>query len=170
MLKILLKTYIGRCIFSGIWFSIAAVIPVVYCLLLFGDWIPKFGGSLQIAVVAPVLFSGFLGSLLGSNILDTEETKTGFKAIGLGLSVAALSFLFLFVVTAILTIFNLGDPFGTIAAFVIFFFYGLLIVGWLVVITGGLAGLMLYLLRLKILKNSNLELFQSQIRNSRIQI
>jgi hypothetical protein len=138
-----------RCLFAGLWFAFSALIPVGYSLLLFGDWLPKFGGSLLITALVPILLSGLMGLLLGSDILDRKETKSKLKAGGLGLSVAGLSFLFLVLIPAILTVFTSGDILGTIAAFVIFFLYGLFIVGWLAAIVGALAGLLLYLLREK---------------------
>ncbi len=92
MLKLLFSTKLGRCLFAGLWFAAAAMIPVGYCLLLFGDWLPKFADSLLITTLAPILILGFMGLLFGSNILDEKETKTALKAAGLGLAVAALSF------------------------------------------------------------------------------
>jgi hypothetical protein len=145
----LFQSSAGRCLFAGLWSAFSALIPVGYSLLLFGDWLPKFGGSLLITALAPILLSVLMGLLLGSDILDPKETKSKLKAVGLGLSVAALSFLFLFLIPAILTVFTSDDTLGTIAAFAVFFLYGLFIVGWLVAIVGALAGLLLYLLREK---------------------
>lgn len=142
----------GSCLLAGLWFAIASMIPVAYYLLRFGEGLPILGGSVFFTAIIPIILSGLMGMLLGSKILDIDETKSEINAIGLGFAVAMLSFLFLFVVPAILIIFTSGDIFGTMAAFVVFFLYGLLIIGWLVAIIGAVAGLLLYLLRLRIFK------------------
>ena len=151
-LNYLMTTGSGRCLFAGIWFAAAGFIPVAYYLLRFGDGLPILGGSIVLTALIPTFISGFMGLVLGSNILYPEETKTEFKAIGFGFSVAALSFFLLFVVPAILTFSVSGDIFGTVAAFAIFFLYGLMMVGWLAAIVGAAAGGLLYLFRLKMMK------------------
>lgn len=143
----------ARCLFSGAWFAAAAVIPVAYYLIRFGDVLPILGGSLLLTTLFPIVLSSLMGLLLGSNILDPAETKNAFKAAVLGFSVAALSFLFLFTIPAIPAVFTSVDIFGTIITFAIFFLYGLLIAGWLAAITGAAAGLLLYLLRRRIADN-----------------
>ncbi len=151
-LKSLISSKLGSCVLAGIWFFVAAMIPVAYYLLRFGEELPILSGSLLLTALAPIFVSGFMGLLLGSNILDPKETKTEFKAIGFGLAVALLSFLFLFILLAILSIFTSGDILGAIVAFAVFFLYGMLNVGWLTAIIGAIAGLLLYLLRLRYLE------------------
>lgn len=150
LLRQIISSKFGGCLFAGLWFAIASTIPVGYYLIRFSDGLPILGGSVILTAIIPIILSGFMGMLLGSNILDTEETKSELKAIGLGFTVAMLSYLFLFIVPMILTIFTSGDIFGAIVAFVVFFLYGLLMVGWLVAIIGAATGLLLYLLRLRI--------------------
>lgn len=152
LFKSLISSKLGSSLFAGIWFAVAAIIPVAYYLLRFGEGLPILGGSQLLTATVSILLSGFIGLLLGSNILDPKETKSEFKAIGFGLAVALLSFLFLFIFLAILSIFTSGDILGTIVAFAVFFLYGMLIVGWLAAIIGAIAGLLLYLLRLHYLE------------------
>ena len=149
LFKSLISSKFGNSLFAGIWFAVAAIIPVAYYLLRFGEGLPILGVSQLLTATVSILLSGFIGLLLGSNILDPKETKSEFKAIGFGLAVALLSFLFLFIFLAILSIFTSGDILGTIVAFAVFFFYGMLIVGWVAASVGAIAGLLLYLLRLR---------------------
>jgi hypothetical protein len=144
-----------RCLFAGMWFAIAAVIPVAYYFLLFQEngspqsGLPIFGGSSVLTAGVPVLVAGICSLLLGSAILDAEETKSAVQAIGRGLLVALLSYLLLFTVPAVILAFYTADPVGLLVLFVVIFLYGLLAVGWLVAGVGVVAGWLLYLCRLK---------------------
>ena len=153
LVKRLISSKLGSCLFAGLWFAIAAMIPVGYYLLRFGDGLPILGGSSVLTETIPIIVSGFLGLFLGSTILDTEEIKSELQATLRGLMVGLLSYLLLFTLPAILTMFTSGDFFGTVAAFVIFFLYGLFIVGWLIAVVGALAGWLLFQLRLPAVEN-----------------
>jgi hypothetical protein len=150
---------VARRLIAGMWFAIAAVIPVTYYFLLLrgdggppsGAGLPIFGGSLVLTAGVPILLAGICGLLLGSSILDAEEIRTAAQAIGRGLMVALLSYLLLFTGAAVILGFNNADFIGTVALYVIVFLYGLLLVGWLVAGVGATAGLLLYLYRLKFL-------------------
>ena len=139
------------------WFAIAAVIPVAYYFLRYGEiggahfgaGLPIFGGSSVLTAGVPILIGGICGLLLGSGILDAEEIRTAGQAIGQGLMVALLSYLLLFTGTAVILALNNDDLVGTVTLFIIVFLYGLLHVGWLVAGVGALAGWLLYLYRLK---------------------
>ena len=143
----------ARRLFAGMWFAVAALIPVAYYFLLSRtDWgpqfgaagLPIFGGSSALTAGAPVLVAGICGLLLGSTILDAEETRSAGHAITRGLMIALLSYLLLFTSTAVVLAFNSDDVVGLVVFLVITFLYGLLIVGWLVAGVGAVAGWLLY--------------------------
>ena len=142
----------ARRLFAGMWFAVAALIPVAYYFLLsrtdgkpqFDPGLPIFGGSSALTAGAPVLIAGICGLLLGSTILDAEETRSAGHAIARGLMIALLSYLLLFTSSAVILAFNSDDLVGLVIFLVITFLYGLLIVGWLVAGVGAMAGWLLY--------------------------
>ena len=142
----------ARRLFAGMWFAVAALIPVTYYFLLsradggpqFGAGLPIFGGSSALTAGAPVLIAGICGLLLGSPILDAEETRSAGHAIAKGLMIALLSYLLLFTSSAVILAFNSADLVGLVIFLVITFLYGLLVVGWLVAGVGAVAGWLLY--------------------------
>ncbi len=146
----LLNYKIGRLLLAGVWFGIAAVIPVAYYLLRFGDaGLPIFGGSVALTAAAPIALAIVCGALFGSAILEPAETKTPFAAALRGLLVSLLSFLLLFTIPAIITLVTSPDFLGTALGFGVFFLYGLFIVGWLVAAVGAIAGWLLYVVGLR---------------------
>lgn len=146
----LLGSKIGRLLLAGVWFGIAAIIPVAYYLLRFGDvGLPIFGGSMILTAVVPVVIAAVCGALLGSTILEPAETKTPLAAAIRGLMVGLLSFLLLFTIPAIISLVTSPDFLGTAVGFGIFFLYGLFIVGWLVVAVGAISGWLLYVVGLR---------------------
>jgi hypothetical protein len=143
------------------WFAVAALIPVAYYFLLsrtdgkqFGPGLPIFGGSSVLTAGAPVLIAGICGLLLGSTILDAEETRSAGHAVATGLMIALLSYLLLFTSSAVILAFNSDDLVGLVVFLVITFLYGLLIVGWLVAGVGAVAGWLLYRFRLAVNKEA----------------
>lgn len=133
---------------AGVWFGVAAVIPVAYYLLRFSDTgLPIFGGSVILTAVVPVVIAAVCGALLGSTILEPAEVKNAFQAVMRGVMVSLLSFLLLFTIPALISLVASPDIAGTALAFGIFFLYGLFIVGWLVATVGAISGWLLYLVR-----------------------
>ncbi len=140
---------------AGAWFALAAVVPVAYYFLfnpLNGHDVPMFGGSINLTALVPVFISGICGSLLGAEILNPEETKNALQAIGRGLIVSLLSYLFLFSGVAAILIIAGANIVEVIVSFIVFFLYGLLIIGWLIALVGAIAGGLLYLFRLLCLR------------------
>lgn len=138
-------------LFAGIWFAAAAVIPVAYFSARFQDGSPAlFGDSPVLMDIIPILLSGVSGLLIGSSILDPEDIKNAGQAVLRGLMVSVLSYLLLFAIPMIFTIYRTGDPGGAFIFFIFMFLYGLLAVGWLAGAAGMAAGGLLFLLRLKI--------------------
>ena len=119
---------------AGIWFAVAAAIPVGYFFLaapLSGGGLPNFGGSLLLTAVVPIAVSGICGLALGSDILDPETTKSVFRAVGRGLMIAGLSYLILFTGSAFVLAFLMDDLIGLIFLEFFVFLYGLFFIGWL---------------------------------------
>jgi hypothetical protein len=137
------------------WFAVAAVIPVAYYFVRFGDSLPIFGGSPVLTAGAPILSAAICGFLFGSTILDAEEIKSAGQAARRGLLVVFLSYFLLFTVPFVISAFGscLLNGFGGIIELLVFFafifFYGLFAVGWLAALVGAAAGFLLYPLGLK---------------------
>lgn len=150
-----------RCVIAGFWFAVASVIPVAYYFMRFGDALPIFGGSSVLTAAGPIILAGICGLLLGSTILDFDETKSASQAAVRGLFVGLLTYLLLFTLPLIIFAFIstdlVNDFIGFILLFAITFVYGLFIVGWMIAVVGAIAGWLLYLLRLKFSENRTLE-------------
>jgi hypothetical protein len=148
MIAIKFKSYL----IAGICFACAAAIPVVVYFILFrGEALPITSGSPILSALTPILIAAFFGSLLGVDILDPEQVKSGWRAAFRGIGIALLSYLLFIVLSAIIVAVPSGDVVGVIVFYIFVFFYGLLFVGWLIVVVGAGAGVLLYLLRLKII-------------------
>ena len=145
-----------RGLFAGMWFAVAAIVPIVYVFARFEEVSSLFGGSLLMTTAFPILLSGICGMLLGSSIFDVEEIQSGLQAALRGLMVAALSYLLMFTIPAIVLAFNTPDLLGLIIYSLFIFAYGLLLVGWLAAAVGAAAGFLLYLWRLKFIENQSI--------------
>lgn len=144
-----------RRMLAGTWFALAAAIPVAYFFLRnpFGsEGSLGFDSSMILTAAVPIFISGVCGLGLGADILNPEETKTAFQAIGRGLIIAFLSYLVLFVGLVAILAPKCDDIIGIIVAGAFFFFYGLIFLGWLIALIGAAAGGFLYLFRMKALK------------------
>ncbi len=154
----MLKSKLARSLFAALWFAVAAAIPVGFFFLVFLVS-PFTSGTLHrvITTVVPILAAGIGGLWLGAGILDEKRTKSSIGAAGRGLAIAALSYLFLFVFELIFgTIYNnernSEDTYRLVELITSMFLYGLLLFGWLIVLVGAAAGVLLYLFRLKMMK------------------
>jgi hypothetical protein len=149
----MLTSELARRLFAGLWFAVAAIVPVVFYFLVY----PLTGGqTFQImTALAPIFIAGICGLALGADILDENETKTALQAVGRGLAIGFLSYLILLITAFVSTAFYSEDFFGLIIFFGIVFLYGLLFIGWLIAAVGAAAGGLLYLFRLKASKRLN---------------
>ena len=140
----------ARRLLAGAWFALAAVVPVAYLVLsnpFGGEGFSGFYGSMILTVGVPMFVAGVCGLGLGADILNQEETKNAFQAVGRGLLVSLLSYLVLFVGLAVVLLPGSDDFIGLIVVGVFFFLYGLLFLGWLVALIGAAAGGLLYFYR-----------------------
>jgi hypothetical protein len=65
-----------RGLIAGLWFAVAAVLPVAYYFPRFGDALPVFGNFSVLTAAIPIISAGICGLLLGSTIPDFDETKS----------------------------------------------------------------------------------------------
>jgi hypothetical protein len=134
-------------IFAGVWFSLAGLIPTSFVFViaigLFKSNISGFELDRDIisTFLLPPIIVAVFGSTIGSGIISSNKASW-IKAILRGLAVSLLSFLvYLLVVTYILQ-----GSFDFFGMFFTMLFYASIVVGWLVVIVGMVASLILYLL------------------------
>ncbi len=136
-----------RGLLAGFWFAAASTIPILFLIILLDKNFPTFGFRRRSIVALSILLSGIVGLFYGSAILNAEKIKNGFQASARGMFVGLLSYLLLYTVFAIPSAFIGPDIFSGLLAMSVFFWIGFVVVGWLVIITGTLAGWFLYLLR-----------------------
>lgn len=154
MKELILESEIGRRMFAGIWFALASAVPIIYYFAFnpfTGKGLPILGSSVILTALVPVFVSSICGLALGADILNASEIKNFGQAIQRGLAIGFLSYLILFTGTAGWLILIGDDDFvGALALVLIFFFYGLLFVGWLVALVSAAAGGFLFFFRLRV--------------------
>jgi hypothetical protein len=125
------------------WFAGAGAIPG---LLIIG--LVSAGGAAPPLIIigawiATALIAGVYGATLGARILDATRIGTGPHAFLQGGLVAGFSFVtFIFSISLYLD--RQSGPFSFFTAFFALMLYGSLLVGWLVLFIGGLAGWLLF--------------------------
>jgi len=160
MTQLVEKTELGllpRLIAAG-WFAIAALLPVTLFFVIFGGlWSFVVLGrwdsdkSPNIFVVwlfgiVPVSAAAFWGFTVGSRLTDGTKTARPLRAALRGISVALLSYLlfmaFYFGTVALASVLQnqQQSPTGFLGWFFVIFAFGLVYVGWLIVIAGAIAG------------------------------
>ena len=144
-------TELARRSIAGIWFALAAVIPIAFYFLWIweGNWKQFDAIFLFLFLGAPILIAGLCGFLLGSSILDPDETKTPGRAMVYGLMVALLSYLLLFITSALILGLRSDDPTEFVMGWAVIFVFGFIYVGWLIAMVGAVGGALLYSYRLK---------------------
>lgn len=135
---------------AGMWFMAAGIVPVLFVSLLFRSYPSDFSGgqnSLDVEfalwfIFFPLLITGITGSLIGASILDAQKVRSGWWAALRGLLVAIVAFL---LSTVLISFWVATDEYQSFAGtLVIMLGVGLMVVGWLVAITGVFAGWLLY--------------------------
>jgi hypothetical protein len=156
------KTALGlipRLIAAG-WFAAAALMGVLSVLVgLFSLSAPsqeRVGGdSHQFALLGimalPIAIASFLGFALGSRILDSRQRRSGPRSMVLGMLIAFLSYLMMPIFNLVWVLI-LGGPgvdyqnaLATSAYWILAVWgVGAILVGWLLLIVGGMAGFLLF--------------------------
>ena len=136
--------------YAGMWFMAAGIVPVLYVSSLFLSFPSGFSGeqnSLDVEfalwfMIIPLLITGMMGSLFGASILDTQKVRSGWRAALRGLLVAIVAFL---LSTVLISVWIASDEYQSfVPTLIMMFGVGLMVVGWLVAITGVFAGWLLY--------------------------
>lgn len=139
---------------SACWFGAAAFIPILLFFVIVGQGgdssVPSSRGSNLMAIwfflVFPISAAAFFGFSVGARILDFERKRSASRVMFRGMSVAILSYLAMpagFIVAGAFT--TKSEPFTKMVSWVLLIFgVGAVLVGWLVVIAGGVAGLLLF--------------------------
>lgn len=141
---------------SAFWFALAASIPVIFFLLLFGRFGFVSGGiygdvsAIWFYTGLPISSAALSGFIFGAEILNPWAIDTPVQAAKRGLKVSFLSYLiFISGLSATMGL-SLGENsiishlYATFIAILFLGLMGLLFVGWLVFIAGSLAGWALF--------------------------
>jgi hypothetical protein len=138
--------------YAGLWFMAAGstwVLSLSSVFLSGPPPVPPVEGVLWF-VTLPIVANGLIGALLGAYILDSHRVRSGWLAAFLGLMVSVLGFL----CYALLVSAREGYWHGSLSieqSFVQMLFLMLLVgslaIGWMVVMIGGVAGWLLYRIR-----------------------
>ena len=124
---------------SAFYFALAALVPILFFYAIFG-----WSDALIISWV-PFTLAGLFGFNVGAKILDPRACVSGIVASWSGVKTAGLAFVSNMVIFSIIGSVSGSD--NPIGLFVISLVFGSLYVGWLVLITGAIAGILLFLLR-----------------------
>jgi hypothetical protein len=151
-------------LFAGLWFAVASCIPVIFIFVVLLDSY-DFVSKILLFAVLPISITFLLGFGLGSDILIPHKVKTSKQAMIKGLKVALSSYLVfipLFAISIALyhSIFDrtphewLAVDFvrSLFASLIIASYFGSIIIGWLVLIVGAIAGWLLLKYRLLVQK------------------
>ena len=138
-------------LFAGGWFAVTACIPiigffaVISRMFFLGPAAALEPGMAIIFIVIPVLMAAFFGFVWGSRILNDEIVKSGGNAVRHGIIVGVLSYAG-FVVAFVVG--QIANATGQVVEVLVSILYvgaiGALLVGWLIVIAGGLSGWLLF--------------------------
>lgn len=147
-------------LFAGVWFSAASCIPVIYTFIISRS--PDFSiTTILLYAIIPISIAFFFGGALGSDILNPNKVTTSTKAILEGIKIALFSFVVYVLAFGLFTafyqtIFNPNSQdFLTVdfmknllLGLVLSGIVGSIMVGWLVIIAGAIAGWLLFKYRL----------------------
>ena len=156
------KTALGlipRLIAAG-WFAAAALMGVLSVLVgLSSLSAPSqgrgVGDSHQFALLGimalPIAIASFLGFALGSRILDSRQRRSGPRSMVLGMLIAFLSYLMMPIFNLVWVLILRGpgvdyqNALATSAYWILAVWgVGAILVGWLLLIVGGMAGFLLF--------------------------
>lgn len=139
---------LARRVFASVWFAFLAVIPVAfYFLVLWRKTEQQDATFFWVYIGAPILLAGICGGLLGASILDPAKVKTPGEAMLRGFMVSLLSYV-LFSIPLFLGVVKVAkDTAQVLPGWIMIFFTGLVVVGWLIALVGVAGGALLYFYR-----------------------
>ncbi|MCU1264079.1 MAG: hypothetical protein JWM21_397 [Acidobacteria bacterium] len=123
----------------------AGAIPVSWVIRTFLPAKPPYQTSDFVIwfVLVPLLVTGFFGSLLGGGILDSSRKRSLWEAALRGLSVAVLAYLSSAILISIWEA-NTNQYGRFIEMLFMILLVGSMAIGWLIVVVGVMAGLLLF--------------------------
>jgi hypothetical protein len=139
-----------RRVFAGLWFMAAAA-PLIVPIFTSSAGDPSlFQYSFIWLLLAPLLISGLVGSLLGAAILDAQRVRSGWRAALRGLVTAVMAYLLYAIVWSTWEGYANQGPLSSVEAFtrmlIMVLLWGAIFFGWLAAIVGALAGWILHLI------------------------
>jgi purine-cytosine permease-like protein len=134
--------------YAGLWFTAAGVAPWMYRLRDFLPPVPEsdFLEFVIWFILVPALIAGLLGALLGAAILDPHKVKSIWNAAFRGFIIAVLSFLLSAVLISAQEAYT-HEYESFVGILFMMLLVGGMVIGWMAVIVGTFAGLMLHQLR-----------------------
>jgi len=139
---------------SAAWFSVAAIVPVVFFFLTFGGvWTDGFAHielwSLWFFCAIPISAAALCGFSVGYRIIDPMNETTAWRAALRGALVAILSYVLFMAAYGVLAVVlsgsrQNGSVVDTVSTLLTIFLIGVVLVGWLILISGAVAGWLLF--------------------------
>ncbi|HEX3145907.1 MAG TPA: hypothetical protein VHQ64_18180 [Pyrinomonadaceae bacterium] len=138
---------------AAVWFAFTACIPIVYFFGVYErtSWSNPnafFGRPITLFIVLPICLAAFFGFTIGSKILDEKGMTPGLAAL-LGALVAIASYCGMMIGFGLVSTSNAAsgcpNPLEVIAGAIVFALFGMVFVGWLVVLAGAASGWLLFL-------------------------
>lgn len=132
--------------YAGLWFMVAGFAPWMYRLR---DFLPVESHVLEFVVwfmIFPALIAGLLGALLAAAILDPHKVRSGWNAAFRGLIIAVLSFLLSAILISAWEAYT-HEYESFVSILFMMLLVGGMVIGWMAVLIGTFAGLLLYHLR-----------------------
>jgi len=137
---------------AAVWFACTACIPIVY---FFGVYERAFWSnpnslfdSSTLFIVLPIILAAFFGFTIGSKILDEKGITPGLAAL-LGALVAIASYWGMMIGFALVSTSNAAkgwpNPLEVVGLVLVFGLFGMVAVGWVVVLAGAVSGWLLFL-------------------------
>jgi len=156
-------TYSQR-LFAGVWFAVAGAIPTTIAFLFVGEWMEigrdNFGSEFSslftylFYLLLPILAAGVSGCTFGAMLMKPNFIPSSPRAVWQGIMVGLLFYiLFAFALSIGYTIlFAIGgstrNPIDNFLGMLGIASVGAVMFGWLVLLVGGLAGWVLFRIRI----------------------
>ncbi|HVG35391.1 MAG TPA: hypothetical protein VM911_20155 [Pyrinomonadaceae bacterium] len=131
--------------YAGMWFMAAALIPLLFIIWNF-LFLASESHTLELVIwfmIAPLLISGLLGSLVGAGILNPYKVTSGWHAALRGFIISVLAFLLSSILISAWDSYN-NEYTSFIGTLFMMLVVGSMVIGWLATIIGTFAGWLLY--------------------------
>jgi len=147
-----MRVGLGSRLLAAVWFACTACVPIIY---FFGVYERAFWSnpnslfdSSTLFIVLPIILAAFFGFTIGSKILDEKGITPGLAAL-LGALVAIASYWGMMIGFALVSTSNAAkgwpNPLEVVGLVLVFGLFGMVAVGWVVVLAGAVSGWLLFL-------------------------